>query len=275
MAERRRHAETALLLWGPRVRPARGPKPTLDLDRIARAGIEIADAEGLAELSMQRVAAQLGVTKMALYRYVPGKAELIALMVDAAIGPYPEPEPERAEPGQVESGQAESARGESAWVASGQAAADDGRPGGDWREQLEDWARRLITLFLRHPWALEATVGPRLMGPAELSWLERAVAALEGTGLTGAERMDAAVLLVGHVRSIAQQAHAAGPAGDPEAQLGPLLAEVMREHGERFPALSEAIASAARPGAGDQAWEFGLQRILDGLAVLIHQRTTP
>ncbi|KAK1181398.1 TetR/AcrR family transcriptional regulator [Streptomyces sp. NBS 14/10] len=233
------HAETVRLLWGPHAKPSRGPRPTLDLDRIARAGIEIADSEGLAGVSMQRVAAQLGVTKMALYRYVPGKAELIALMVEAAIGPYP--------------------------------AAGDAQPSG-WRGQLEDWARCLLSAFLPHPWTLDATIGPRVMGPAELGWMERAVSALDGTGLSGAERMDAVVLLVGHVRGITQQARAAGPAGTPEAELGGILADLMRDQGARFPALAAALASAEQSGGQDQAWEFGLQRILDGLAVLIDQR---
>jgi AcrR family transcriptional regulator len=232
------HAEVVRLLWGPHPKSARGPRPTLDLDRIARAGIEIADSEGLAVVSMQRVAAQLGVTKMALYRYVPGKAELVALMVDAAIGPCPAAKARR----------------------------------GGWREQLEEWAGQLLTAFRRHSWALDATVGPRVMGPGELSWLERAVSALDGTGLSGAERMDAAVLLVGHVRGITQQARAAGPGGNPEAQLGVLLGGLMQAHGERFPALAEAFASAVQSGGQDQAWEFGLQRILDGLAALIDQR---
>ncbi|MDQ0578703.1 TetR/AcrR family transcriptional regulator [Streptomyces rishiriensis] len=232
------HAEAVRLLWGPHSRPARGPRPTLDLDRIARAGVEIADSEGLADVSMQRVAAQLGVTKMALYRYVPGKAELVALMVDSAIGPYP----------------------------------SVGARHSGWREQLQEWARELIDVFGRHPWVLDTTVGPRIIGPAELSWMERAVSALDGTGLSGAERMDAAVLLVGHVRAITQQARATGPAGNPEAQLGAILGDLMEAHGERFPALTAALTSAARSGGQDQAWEFGLQRILDGLAVLVEER---
>ncbi len=55
---------TARLLWGPHPKPSRGPKPALNLDRIARAGSEIADAEGLTAVSMQRVAGLLDVTKM-------------------------------------------------------------------------------------------------------------------------------------------------------------------------------------------------------------------
>ncbi|MFI6084819.1 TetR/AcrR family transcriptional regulator C-terminal domain-containing protein [Streptomyces sp. NPDC051217] len=84
--------------------------------------------------------------------------------------------------------------------------------------------------------------------------------------------MDAAVLLVGHVRAITQQAQAAGPVGNPEAQPGAILGDLMRTHGESFPALTAALASAARSEGQDQAWEFGLQRILDGLAALIDER---
>ncbi|MDQ1006156.1 AcrR family transcriptional regulator [Streptomyces sp. V4I23] len=194
-------SQTARLLWGPHPKPSRGPKPALSLDRIARAGSGIADAEGLPAVSMQRVAGLLDVTKMALYRYVPGKAELVALMVETAIGEAPLP--------------------------------NGPRP--DWREQLSDWARRLVTVFHRHPWLLDATVGPRVMGPRELAWMEQALAALDGTGLTDAERMDAVVLLAGHVRGIAQQARAAGPAGSPEAQFSVTLGELMQAHGEDYP----------------------------------------
>ncbi|MCX4821297.1 TetR/AcrR family transcriptional regulator [Streptomyces sp. NBC_01142] len=227
------------LLWGPHPQPSRGPRPALSLDRIARAGAEIADAEGLAAVSMQRVTGLLGVTKMAIYRYVPGKAELVALMVESAIGEAPPPK---------------------------------GSPCG-WREQLGDWAHQLATVFHRHPWLLDATVGPRVMGPRELAWMEQAVAALDGTGLSGAERMDAVVLVAGHVRGIAQQARAADPSGDPEEQFMVILGELMQAHGEHYPAIAAAVASSIQHGGQGQALEFGLQRILDGLGLLIAQRS--
>src|SRR6266496_4469960 len=81
---------SAELLWGQRERPSRGPKPGLSLDGIVRAAIKIADAEGLDAVSMQRVAAEFGFATMSLYRYVPGKSELIDLMIDTAIGPPPD-----------------------------------------------------------------------------------------------------------------------------------------------------------------------------------------
>ena len=70
------------LLWGQPERPNRGPKPGLSVERIVRVAIEIADAEGLPAVSMQRVASEFGFTTMSLYRYVPGKNELIDLMIE-------------------------------------------------------------------------------------------------------------------------------------------------------------------------------------------------
>ena len=79
-------ARSLELLWGARRTPTRGPKPGLSVERIVYAAIELADAEGLAALSMRRVAERLGVGTMSLYTYVPGKAELLDVMVDTVYG---------------------------------------------------------------------------------------------------------------------------------------------------------------------------------------------
>ncbi len=73
--------------WGLRTRPAKGPKPGLSLERIVEAGVKVAVSEGLGAVSMSRVAAELGASTMSLYRYVAAKDELLALMMDAALGP--------------------------------------------------------------------------------------------------------------------------------------------------------------------------------------------
>src|SRR3954453_12429425 len=115
-------------LWGGRTQPTRGPKPALSLDGIADAAIAVADAEGLAAVSMQRVAADLGYTKMSLYRYVPGKAELVAAMLERAIGEPPETT-------------------------------------GEWRPALREWAENLLAAYAAHAWSLAATTGRRPIGP--------------------------------------------------------------------------------------------------------------
>lgn len=224
------------LLWDERPSPRRGPKPTLSPAAVARAGIEIADAEGLAAVTMQRVADAVGVTKMAIYRYVPGKDELVAVMVDVAIAGPPD-------------------------------LADV--PG--WRPKLDAWARQMFDLFLRHPWAMDVTVGARVMGPNEVAWTNEAVAALTDTGLDGGEMLDTAVLLVGHVRNLAQQT-AAMITDTPEHTLDATIASLLRGREHRYPALAAALSSAAKAGSQDQALDFGLSRILDGVAHLIESR---
>ncbi|MCP2165971.1 TetR/AcrR family transcriptional regulator [Goodfellowiella coeruleoviolacea] len=234
-------ANAVALLWEQPGAPRRGPRPTLTLDAIARAGIAIADADGLAAVTMQRVAAALDVTKMALYRYVPGKDELVALMTDTALG-----EPPR--PGEFSPG--------------------------DWRAQLDGLAHWLFEQFWAHPWALEATVGARAIGPNELTWLEHVVAALAGSGLRGGEVLDVAATLAGHVRTVAQQGRALAGDGGAEQHLGLAYTALVSGREDRFPALAALLADATEHADGqDQALDFGLNRILDGIALLIDART--
>src|SRR3954451_19235158 len=80
--------------WGRRARPTKGPKPGLSLERIVEAAVALAQAEGIGAVSMARVAGGLGSCPMSLYRHVAAKDELLALMVDAALGPVPSPAPQ-------------------------------------------------------------------------------------------------------------------------------------------------------------------------------------
>lgn len=225
------------LLWGKEPARTRGPKPAITLAGIAAAGIAIADAEGLEAVSMQRIAGELPVTKMALYRHVPGKAELVAVMSDLAMGPPPE------------------------------------RADLPWRDALRAWALDLYDGFSRHPWLLQSTIGRRLLGPNELTWMERGLAALAGTGLSGGEQFDSILVVTSHVRNIAQQS-ATFPGqttGLTEEDLQQSLAEILRSEAARFPHLTAVMQTAA--GSENQGLEFGLERILDGIELLVSGRT--
>jgi AcrR family transcriptional regulator len=208
----------------------RGPKPALTTADIAAAAIAVADAEGLGAVSMQRVAAEMGYTKMSLYRYFSDKSDLIATMVERAIGEAPDLSTT------------------------------------SWREALTTWSDELLTRHQRHAWTLEAVAIPgRAIGPNELTWLERALAALPPT-LSGAERLDVVATIAGHARMIAGQ----GPAA--EEQLGAAIEKALHVHPERYPAVRAAITDVAENGGGEDAFAFGLRRILDGLTVLIQGR---
>ena len=233
------------LLWGTPQRPRRGPKPSLSLERIVTEAIALADAEGLANLSMQHLAERLGCAKMALYRYVPGKAELVALMLDAGLGDPPSAPP--AQPGQSA------------------AAGED-----PWRAVLRLWATTIFGRYRAHPWAIEASAGPRPTGPHELAWMETALAALAGTGLTGPERLDAVVLLNGHVRSLVQ---VTSGGDDLEAEIARQVGAVVSAYPDRYPQVLAAFAGSPQPAGRDNALDFGIGRILDGLAALIATRS--
>jgi AcrR family transcriptional regulator len=242
-------APTALdLLWGTHQRPRRGPKPSLSLERIVTEAIALADTEGLASLSMQHLAEQLGCAKMALYRYVPGKAELVALMIDAGLS---EPPQSPAQPAQA-----------------GPTAAPAEPP---WRAVLRLWATTIFERYRLHPWAIEATAGVRPTGPHEMAWLEAALAALAGTGLTGAERLDAVVLLNGHVRSLVQVTRAGRE--DLEREIARQVGAAVSAHPDRYPQVLAAFADSPQPAGRDDALRFGIERILDGLAALIATRS--
>ncbi|NNH69897.1 TetR/AcrR family transcriptional regulator [Nocardia uniformis] len=234
---------TTELLWGTQQRPRRGPKPSLSLERIVTEAVALADAEGLTSLSMARLAERLGCAKMALYRYVPGKAELTALMLDTAMGVPPEPGPH----------------------------SDAQEP---WRDYLRLWAETFFHRVRAHPWSIELSVGAHVMGPHEMDWLESALATLADTGLTAAERFDTVVLLIGHVRSLVQQVGEHGD--DAEDLLQQEMSAILTTHGERYPQVAATLAEAAStpPGATgrDNALHFGIDRILDGLGTLITER---
>lgn len=234
---------TTELLWGTQQRPKRGPKPTLSLERIVAEAVALADADGLTNLSMARLAERLGCAKMALYRYVPGKGELTALMLDTAMGTPPEPGP-----------------------------ADAPEP---WRDYLRLWAVTLFNRIWVHPWSIELSIGVHVMGPNEMDWLEKALGTLADTGLTASERFDTVVLLIGHVRSLIQQVGTAD-SSDAENRLQQEMAKILTEHGERYPHVAATLAEAASAPVGDggrdNALHFGIDRILDGLGTLIAER---
>jgi AcrR family transcriptional regulator len=231
------------LLWGSASGPSRGPRPGLTRERIVRAAIEIADAEGLAALSMRRIAAALGAGAMTLYRYVPGKDELIDLMVDEvqALG----------------------------------APLDDTGP---WRQRLEAVCHHEWHHYHRHPWLLHVPQGRPLLGPNAMRTTEAALQALDGTGLDPVEMIDALVttssFVAGVARSSVEASRAAQDTGisDEEWWLAqrPYLDELMA--GGEIPLLSRVGAAGGFAGPPDRSFEFGLARILDGIEALIAAR---
>ncbi|WP_084961444.1 TetR/AcrR family transcriptional regulator [Thermoactinospora rubra] len=241
-------ARSLALLWRTSEKPSRKGKPELSVARIVQAAIEIADEEGLQALSMRRVAEKLGVGTMSLYTYVPGKPELLDVMFDTVVG-------ETLRPADVPEG---------------------------WRARLEHVARENWAMYLRHPWLLQVATTRPVLGPNVVAKYEYELRAVDGIGLTDLE-MDLVVTLIsgfvhGTARGAVDMAQAERATGVSDEQWwathAPFLGKMMDPG--RFPlasrvgqAAGEAYQAATSP---ERAFEFGLQRILDGIQVLIDSR---
>ncbi len=246
--------DTVARAWGLREQRGKGPRPGLTLDRIVDAAVAVARTEGLAAVSMARVATDLGVSTMGLYRYVSGKNQLLTLMVDRAWGA-----PRAHPPGAVPAG---------------------------WRDRLTWWAFDLRAAGIRDPWVVDVPIRSAPATPNQVAWMDACLAAVEGTGLTASEGASVLLLLSGYVRNqVALGASLAAAISDPEAVV------LMRDYTRvllrvvdpvRFPALAAALADGAFGDAQgedegddeglDDEFTFGLDRILDGIEVLIRTR---
>ncbi|RSN41010.1 TetR/AcrR family transcriptional regulator, partial [Actinomadura sp. WAC 06369] len=212
------------LLW--RVRdgaaggpPRPGPRPGLTVELIVDTAIAVADAEGMAALSMRAVGERLGRTAMALYTYVPGKAELVDLMYDRAQAELP----------------------------AGYGAA------GGWRAAVAAWADDTWALYLRHPWMLAVSQARPVLGPNEYRALEALLGALSGAGLAAGDARRAVATLSSVVRGAARiaaearQAAAATGTSEDEwwyARSG-ALEEVAPDFAARFPRVARLSAEGA------------------------------
>ncbi|MCK9930328.1 TetR/AcrR family transcriptional regulator [Frankia sp. Mgl5] len=241
-------ARTLALLWGEASTASRrGPSRALDLAAVVRTATDLADQEGLAAVTMRAVARALGVVPMTLYTYVPGKEELLDLMLDAAY--------------------ARMSRTDTA--------------GASWRERLTAVADENRALFAAHPWAAEVSTLRPPLGPGLMAKYEHELSAFDALGLSDTEMDDCLTYLLSFVQANARAAHeatgaAAGPDGDDTrwwARVGPLLARVLDE--QHYP-LASRVGTAAGQARGsahdpDHAYHFGLARLLDGLAPLIER----
>jgi AcrR family transcriptional regulator len=218
--------------------------PALDQERIVRTAMRVADAEGIAAISMRRVASEMEAGTMSLYRHLERKDDLLDLMLDAAYGEVPVPE----------------------------------RPSGDWRADLSRLARQTRSVLGRHPWVAPLLTSRPTLGPCYLRWFEFSLAALEpqrlglrtsmrvlGTlnayvgGFVGYELGDAEASR-GHGLLPAQKRAVAA------SRLSPLLAS------GRYPNLARFVRQGT-DAATDADFEFGLGCVLDGIDTALGRPT--
>lgn len=196
---------------------------------------------------MRALGEKLGVSAMSLYRYVPGKPELLDLLLELAYAELPHD-----------------------------------LPAGAWRVRLRRVARDTWDLYLRHPWMLEVSMYRASLGPHSIYKYERELSAVSDAGLTDLE-MDLVVATVSdYVRGAASRAVEARTAGqatgrsDEEwwALHSGLLQQLVDPN--VFPlAVRIGAKAGAEYGATTEpalAFEFGLERLIEGIQAFLQSR---
>jgi AcrR family transcriptional regulator len=199
---------------------------------------------------MHTVAERLGFSTMALYRYFPNKEALIDASVDAAMGTPPQ-------------------RG--------------GQRGG-WRQEVKHWAYAKRVMLCSRPWLAELPFVAAPHGPNWLSWHEAFLEAIADTGLSPEDMMDMLSVVDGYVRGNSDTAislaRAVSRGVSIEEWAKAVGADLCRAINDpRYPRLSAILSSSSggisgesplparggRPRTMDEGFDFGLERVLDGI----------
>ena len=231
------------LLWTPSSAVGRSG---VTVGAVTEAAIRLADAEGLESVTMRRLADDLGVGAMTLYTYVPGRTELVELMLDRVAGQvYPDRAPVDAP---------------------------------DWRGGMERVVEANWAYLMAHPWTVDVPPGRPVLGPGVSTKYELELAPLDGIGLTDLEMNNVLTAVVGLVTYSARWYLTLDRVRSDTAltdeqwwhAVGPSLGAAIAASGATFPlagrvgtAVGEALSAADDP---EGAMRYGVERLLDGVA---------
>ncbi|MFQ1004329.1 TetR/AcrR family transcriptional regulator C-terminal domain-containing protein [Modestobacter sp. SSW1-42] len=209
----------------------------LTRDRVLAAAVDLADAGGIESLSMRRLAQELGVVPMALYKHVSDKDDLLDGMVDAVLGEVEQPD-----------------------------------PGPGWRAAVRDRVLSARRAVLRHPWARRAIESRTRRTPVVLGHMEALAAGFRAGGFSADLTHHVMHALGNRIWGFSPELFdepqdAAAAPRDPEEQ-----AAAAAEFGRRFPTILEIAVTATQGdlaavggGCDEQfEFEFALDLLLDG-----------
>lgn len=228
------------LLWrhspGARVTRQRGPKARHSTDDVVDRAVALADAEGLGAVTIRSLAQSLELTPMSIYTHVNSRADLLVLMTDAMHARMPT-EPAKAT---------------------------------GWRAEVRAVAEDNLRLLRAHPWLIDMHDPRVALGPGTIAKYDRELHAFDGLGLTAVDRDAALSFVLDFTLSAAarmrEEASAESFAAS-WAEAAPRLAVYL---GDDLP-LARSVGQAAGESMGAPydartAWDFGLARVIDGLA---------
>ncbi|WP_327360501.1 MULTISPECIES: TetR/AcrR family transcriptional regulator [unclassified Streptomyces] len=218
------------------------PRAPLSRDRVLRAAVALADGIGIEALSMRRLAQELGVVPMALYKHVANKEQLLDGMVEAVVGEI-----------------------------------DPTAPGSDWQGAVRRRVLSARAALLGHPWAaqvIRSRTGPT---PAVLAYMDSVIGMFRAGGFSVDLTHHVMHALGSRMLGFTQELFDAAPGPGPQGQ-----AAMPPEAAAAYPHVTELAMAAAHDGdsvvgggCDDQfEFEFALDLLLDGFERLRQQGWT-
>lgn len=196
----------------------RGPVPKISLDRIVDAAVGIARSEGLPRVTVSSVADEVGCAKMALYRHISNRGDLLAAMIDRALGPAP-------------------------------------RLDGTEQENVIVLWDSLLEVYERDPWLLALPAETNALTPHNLEWIDAALGVLEGCGVPRHERLEMVLLITENARFAARRHHSSrGTTSDLDALMASAAEASPRLPAERFPHLAAQVESGSGTSPRHHDW---------------------
>jgi TetR/AcrR family tetracycline transcriptional repressor len=184
---------------------------------------------------MRRLAAEVGIPTATIYGYFRDKEELVDAVIDVAASRSPLPEVT-----------------------------------GPWRAQLRELMRWLRRGLVRHPDLVKVRLERPILSFRALRLTERGMGILLEAGFPRAQAARAYQMLFVFTFGSA----AFGPHSDPDEHQRRVRATYTLLPPEEYPVLSSSIAEAAAAMSGEEQFEYGLERLLDGLEASRRRRKT-
>ena len=218
------------------------PRPPLNKERILRAAVALADTDGVESLSMRKIAEELDVVPMALYRHVANKDEMLDGMVDLVVAEIDPPE-----------------------------------TGLDWKEAMR---RRILSarrMLQRHPWGARVLESRTEPTPAVIGYIDEMIGLFLAGGFTIELTHHALHAMGSRMFGFTQELFDDTPEVEPEIEK-----EMYEAMAQAYPNIGQMIAivmhddssRVGERGCDDQfEFEFALDLMLDGLEEL-KQRST-
>jgi AcrR family transcriptional regulator len=222
---------------------AQETRTPLNRERVLRAAVGLADREGVEGLSMRRLAAELGVVPMALYKHVANKDELLDGMIEFVV-----------------------------------AEIDPPRTDTDWKTAVRERILSARRALRRHPWASRVMESRTSPTPTVMAYMDSMIQMFTDGGFSIDLTHHVLHAMGSRLMGFSQELF--NDQTDPDTPIQP---EMLEQMGETYPsifrlykAITHDDASVVGAGCDDQAeFEFALDLMLDGIERLRNAETGP